>query len=157
IIGQSLGAGRHVLTATTMDVGGHISLPSSATVVSVAPDAPGAHAPVVSASGFNVVSDQAVSFATAAQISANDAGGDSITDFQIYENTPPAGTIDGHFLINGQQQPTGTAIDVTPANLANVQFVGGQFAGQGGTDVLWIRANDGQEFGAWVSFIATTP
>ena len=49
----------------------------------------------------------------------------------------------GHFVVGGVDEAAGTVIDVAPANIGGVQFVGGEFSGNGGTDTLWVRASDG--------------
>ena len=54
-----------------------------------------------------------------------------------------------------QQLPgdrAGMAIDVTAAQLAQTTFQSGS-----GTDDLWVRANDGTDWGAWKEFHVAEP
>ncbi len=48
--------------------------------------------------------------------------------------------------MNGVQQAAVQAIEVSAAELADTYYVGGS---SGGTEQVWVRANDGLEWGAW--------
>ena len=49
--------------------------------------------------------------------------------------------------------PAGTAITVAAADLNNVWIRGGQAAG---SEMMWVRAFDGNDWSAWHSFTVTT-
>ena len=149
---QGLANGTHTFTAETV-YQGQISAPSTVFPVTVDPNAPD-HAPVVSVSSFSVGQDLTVSVNAAANLSVTDPDGNAITQYQFWES--PGSTNGGFYLINGIAQPRSHAITVNASDLAGVLFEGGAFAGSGGTDLLWVRASDGQEYGDWVSFTATT-
>jgi hypothetical protein len=104
------------------------------------------HAPVVIATSFMPTHDQ---FAATSLFSVSDADNDTITAYQFWDSLPAG----GHWIVGGAAQPAGQAIDVTPAQLGSATFQGGS----GTTDHLWIRANDGSEWGAWQGFFVTTP
>src|SRR5213078_2177296 len=59
----------------------------------------------------------------------------------------------GQFVLNGVAQPNGQEIDVTAAQLPQLKYQAGS-----GTDTLWVKANDGFEWGNWSSaFTVTAP
>ncbi len=78
----------------------------------------------------------------------SDPDGDAITAYQIWDT---AGG--GYFTINGVPQASGVAVDVTTAQLAQTNYVGGTFAG---SETVWIRANDGTVWSPWASLVETT-
>jgi hypothetical protein len=102
--------------------------------------------PVVIASSVSATHNQII--AAASLFSATDADGDAITAYQFWDST--GGT--GHWVVGGVAQPTGQAIDVTPAELATATFQSGS-----GSDHLWVRAFDGTEWGAWQDFYVNAP
>ena len=59
----------------------------------------------------------------------------------------------GHFVLNGVAQGTNQEIDVTAAQLSQLSYQSGS-----GADTLWVRANDGTQWGNWSSsFTVTAP
>jgi hypothetical protein len=54
--------------------------------------------------------------------------------------------------VNGVVQGSNVAIDVTAAQLASTTFQSGS-----GSDDLWVRANDGTVWGAWMEFHVNAP
>src|SRR6266540_3296345 len=54
---------------------------------------------------------------------------------------------------SGYAQAAGQSIDVAAADLANTRYMGGANAG---TERVWVRANDGIEWGAWKPWNMTT-
>jgi hypothetical protein len=76
--------------------------------------------------------------------------GETIIKYQFWDSTIASGS--GHFLVNGQIQPAGQAIDVNVASLANTSFQSGS-----GSDLLWVRASDGVLWGNWASFTVSAP
>ena len=55
--------------------------------------------------------------------------------------------------MNGAVQPEHAAIEVMASQLAAVEFLGGNSAGD---DRLWARASDGTGWGEWKPFTITT-
>ena len=81
--------------------------------------------------------------------SVTDADGDSIATYAFWDN----GAGGGQFVLNGVAQPNGREIDVTAAQLPQLSYQAGS-----GTDTLWVKANDGVEWGNWSSgFTVTAP
>jgi len=95
------------------------------------------------AAAQTVLLDQAV--AVASLFSVQDADGDPAVRYEFYDST--AGN--GHFAVNGVEQPINTSIVVAAGDLANATFVGGASTG---SDTVWVRATDGQSMGAWKSW-----
>jgi Ca2+-binding RTX toxin-like protein len=85
------------------------------------------------------------SVAASSLFSVLDADGDPVTGYEFWDST--AGN--GHFAVNGVEQGVNVAIAVQAADLANTEFVG---ASDAGSDQVWVRATDGQSFGAWKSW-----
>ncbi len=56
-------------------------------------------------------------------------------------------------MVNGVAQAAGTNIEVSAANLSQVSYVFGP--GGSPSDTLWVRANDGTQWGRWTAFAAT--
>jgi VCBS repeat-containing protein len=154
---QTLEDALHSFTVTATDAASNVTAPSFPFLVTVSADAPNT-GPTVTANPLNMVQDDVTLIQAAAGISAADADGNAVTQFQLFDDNSARGTDDnnlspdttGYFLINGVAQKAGVNIDVGPADLPNVQFVAGATS-----DILWIRATDGQTFGAWVSFTVT--
>jgi hypothetical protein len=61
--------------------------------------------------------------------------------YQFWDSSNEAAS--GHSI----NQPAGAAIDVTTAQLTATNFVGGSVS-----DDLWVRANDGMQWSAWLEF-----
>ncbi len=107
------------------------------------------HAPVVSVTDLTATKGEA--FAASDLFTASDAdAGDSITQYQFWDST--SDTNSGHFVVDGVQQAAGQNINVDASQLANTSFQTGS-----GSDLLWVRAFDGQDWGAWKSFTVTAP
>jgi probable HAF family extracellular repeat protein len=79
--------------------------------------------------------------------SASDPDGDAITSYDFWDT----GTGGGRFALNGIVQPTNQDIVVTAAQLAQLSYQPGS-----GTDTLWVRANDGTQWGPWSSAFTIT-
>jgi hypothetical protein len=80
--------------------------------------------------------------------SASDADGDSVGTIDFFDSNPDAAS--GYFVFNGVVQGAGQTIAVSAGDLANVSYQFGTAA-----DQLWVRVNDGTDWSAWQSFIAT--
>ncbi|MGN1285088.1 MAG: hypothetical protein ACI4XG_00615, partial [Bradyrhizobium sp.] len=103
-------------------------------------------APIVTAPNVTVVAGETSAPATSL-FSATDPDGDPITQYAFWDT---GGS--GHWVVNGVAQPANTEIDVSAANLSQVSYV---FGPPGSTpDTLYIRANDGYEWGGWTAFTA---
>ncbi len=90
-----------------------------------------------------VLLDQSV--VASSLFSVLDADGDAAAEYQFWDST--AGN--GHFAVNGVEQGVNVAITVSGADLANTLFAGGSSTG---SDLVWVRATDGQTYGAWKSW-----
>ncbi len=98
---------------------------------------------VVSASTFTPP-HRSATMAASTLFSVADADADTITKYQFWDDT--AASTSGHWTLSGVAQGTGQGIEVTAANLANMQWTVGSTA-----DTIFIRAFDGIEWGAWKS------
>jgi probable HAF family extracellular repeat protein len=102
-------------------------------------------APVVTVA--NVTAAHGQSFAASSLFTVSDPDGDAITQYGFW------GTGGGHFMLNGIAQGTNQEIDVTAAQLSQLSYQSGS-----GSDTLWVRANDGTQWGSWSSsFTVTAP
>jgi hypothetical protein len=81
----------------------------------------------------------------AALFNASDADGDAVAQYEFWDSTAGG----GYFAVNGVEQGINVAIAVPAADLANAQFVA---ASTLASDTVWVRASDGQSFGAWKSW-----
>jgi cellulose biosynthesis protein BcsQ len=83
-----------------------------------------------------------------------DAGGYPLAQYQVID-AAGAGSV-GNFLVNGVAKANGAAVTVNASDLSTLSY---KF--QSGSQVLWIRANDGTaadpNWGAWASVTVTTP
>jgi hypothetical protein len=79
--------------------------------------------------------------------SVTDAEGDSITTYGVWDN----GVGGGQFVLNGTTLPSGQGNIITAAQLSQTTYVAGA-----GADTLWVRANDGQLWGAWSNGFTVT-
>ena len=100
-------------------------------------------APVVSASDQTVLLSQAVD--ASSLFSVSDADNDPITQYEFWDSS--AGN--GHFTVDGAEQGVNVSIPVSAAQLAGTKFVGGSASG---SDLVWVRANDGQTWSDWKSW-----
>jgi Ca2+-binding RTX toxin-like protein len=104
-------------------------------------------APVASASGSTLLVSDTVS--ASSLFSVADADGDQMAQYQFWDDVNGG----GYFRINGVQQAAAQSIDVSAADLANTEYVGGSSPA---TEQVWVRANDGLEWGAWRAWNMTT-
>jgi hypothetical protein len=111
-------------------------------------NAPVDHAPVVTAADHIASHDQNI--AATSLFSVSDPDGDPITAYQVWDSTSDPSS--GSWVVGGLAQPTGQAINVTPAELASATFQSGS-----GSDRLWVRASDGTLWSDWVSFNVNAP
>jgi hypothetical protein len=105
------------------------------------------HAPVVTAPNVAATHGE-TSIAASSLFTTTDADNDTITQYAFYDATG-----NGHWVVNGVVQAANTEIDVNAANLSQVSYVFGPTGSA--PDTLYIRANDGFEWGAWQGFTAT--
>jgi hypothetical protein len=98
--------------------------------------------PVVTVSNSNIKASPGQILAASSLFTASDPDGDAITQYDFWDT----GGGGGHFLVSGVTQPTNRDIYVTAAQLAQTTYQSGS-----GTDTLWVRANDGTQWGAWSS------
>ncbi|HEX5957081.1 MAG TPA: hypothetical protein VFY92_00305, partial [Hyphomicrobiaceae bacterium] len=99
--------------------------------------------PVVTAAGSTVLLGQSV--AASSLFAVTDADSDPITQYEFFDST--AGN--GHFSVDGVQAGVNVAIPVTAAQLAATQFTAGSTIG---SDLVWVRAHDGQDWSSWKSW-----
>lgn len=95
---------------------------------------PANNAPVLTTADVNTTANQTLSLASLFNLS--DTDGDTPTRYQLWDSTRDPAS--GHFVVNGADQPAGTVIDISAAQLAQTSF----FTGTAG-DALQIRAFDG--------------
>jgi VCBS repeat-containing protein len=101
--------------------------------------------PVVIASNVTATHNQ--SFAASSLFSVTDADGDTVTTYDLYDQTG-----NGHFVVNGVAQAADTVITVTAAQLAQTTYQSGS-----GADQLYVQASDGTLWSAWQGFTVTAP
>ncbi|MBL8707342.1 MAG: hypothetical protein JNM30_21010, partial [Rhodospirillales bacterium] len=116
---------------------------------SVTTTAPANAAPVVSAPNASVSAGQSV--ALSSLISASDANGDAVTKYRLADGGAASGS--GYFTLNGTPIAANTLTEITAAQLAQVNFVGGSAAG---VDTLAISAFDGTSWSDYKAFSVTT-
>ena len=97
-------------------------------------------APVVSAANVEILTGTAVAAETL--FTVTDADGDAAVRYEFWDDVAGG----GYFRVNGVQQGAMQAIAVTAADLANTDYVAGANVG---VEQVWVRANDGLEWGAW--------
>jgi hypothetical protein len=103
----------------------------------------------------NVTRAHLQSYALSSLISVNDADGDTIKKYQLWDSTRDIHS--GHFIIGNQVQQSATVIEITPQQLAQTFFVTGEIG-----DTLQVRAFDGIDWSAadnaaWAPFTITVP
>jgi hypothetical protein len=112
------------------------------------------NAPVVTTGTANAQHGRSLALSSLFQI--NDADGDTITKYQLWDSTRDPNS--GHFMIGGTAQAASTVIEITAAQLAQTSFVTGAVS-----DSLQIRAFDGIDWSAgdnapWSPFtVSVTP
>ncbi|MBL8705928.1 MAG: S8 family serine peptidase, partial [Rhodospirillales bacterium] len=105
--------------------------------------------PVVSAANATVTAGQSV--ALSSLISVSDPNGDAIARYRFADGSDAAAS--GYFTINGTRLAANTLADITAAEFAQVNFVGGSAAG---TDTVAVAAFDGSVWGDYKVFTVTT-
>src|SRR5205085_1335589 len=88
------------------------------------------------------------SVAASSLFTAHDPDGDPITQYDFWDR----GAGGGQFVLNATAQPTNTDIYVSAAQLSLLAYQAGSSA-----DTLWVRANDGTQWGAWSNIFTVTP
>ncbi|MGY4629097.1 hypothetical protein [Bradyrhizobium sp. USDA 4486] len=111
-------------------------------------NAPLDNPPVVTAADFTATHNQNV--AASALLSASDADGDTVTNYQLWDSTTDPSS--GHWVVGGVAQAANVAIGVTSAQLSTTTFQSGS-----GADDLWARAYDGFAWGPWKEFHVNAP
>ena len=110
----------------------------------------GNHAPVATSADHSLRTNE---WSTVESwVGYSDADGNAATQYQFWDGG--TATNSGYFWTpDNAHHAAGTAITVNAADLGNVWVRGGQTAG---TETLWVRAFDGQQWSAWDSFNFTT-
>jgi hypothetical protein len=96
--------------------------------------------PVVSASDQTLAQGSTV--AASSLFTASDSDGESIVQYDFWDSSG-----NGHFALNGVPQGINQDIYVTATQLAQASYQAGA-----ATDLLYVRADDGTQWGAWTSF-----
>jgi hypothetical protein len=133
------GSGADTLTVQAFDG----SLWSAVKTIKVT--APVDHAPAVTGAGASVALNSHI--AATLLFAVSDADGDAITSYQLQDRSAAASS--GHWEIGGVAQPAGHPIEISAADIASVDFVGGSIAG---IDHLMVRAYDDMVWGNWHNF-----
>ena len=90
----------------------------------------------------SLVASTGQTLAASSLFTATDADGDSITQYDFYDT----GAGNGHWFVNGVAQGSNQEIVVNASQLPQVTYHAGT-----GTDTLYVRANDGLQWGAWAN------
>ena len=105
-------------------------------------------APVVTVA--NHVSAAGSTVAASSMFLVNDADGDTIVTYRLYDSTGSAAS--GKFLLNGVDQGYNQSINLTAAQLAQTTFVAGSVQ-----DQLWVQVYDGTAWSQWYEFYSKPP
>jgi hypothetical protein len=97
-------------------------------------------APVSTWNSNALVASTGQTFAASNLFSASDADTDGISQYDFWDT----GAGGGHWFVNGVQQGSNQEIVVNASQLAQVAYTAGT-----GTDSLFVRANDGLQWGPW--------
>lgn len=103
-----------------------------------------ASAPTLSANDLSLA--DAASVLASSTITADDADGNPLTYF-VWD--AGKGGTSGYFELDGVALATGRSIELTAAEFARLNIVGGDDAG---SETLWVRVSDGTNITNWVSF-----
>jgi hypothetical protein len=103
--------------------------------------------PVVTPTDSYIAASPGQIFAASSLFTASDPDGDRITQYDFWDT----GNGGGHFLVNGVTQPSNSDVYVTAEQLAQTTYQSGS-----GSDLLWVRANDGKQWSAWSPSFAVT-
>jgi Ca2+-binding RTX toxin-like protein len=106
-------------------------------------------APAVAPSGAALTRGSA-SVSAASLIAATDGDGDTMSRYRFFDATSG----NGRFVSSGTPQAEGANIEVTAAQLANLQFA---FGAAGSSDTVWAQVFDGFAWSTWTSFSVTAP
>ncbi len=114
---------------------------------------PGNRAPVVTTANLSVVPGQTLALSN--MFSVSDADNDTITKYQLWDETTDPQS--GYWVVNGVPQTARTVIEITPGQVAQTSFVTGS-----NPDGLQIRAFDGTAWSAadsatWARFTVIAP
>ena len=104
------------------------------------------NAPVVTADDI-VAQVSGVSIPASLLFQGSDADGDTLF-YEVWDGTSVATS--GHWVLDGVEQPTDTAIGVAAADLGKLSYVPGTTG-----DTLQVRASDGTVTSDWVTFKVT--
>jgi hypothetical protein len=103
-------------------------------------------APVVTPVSANVTVSHNSPVVATSLFTASDADGDPIVQYDFWD----AGSAGGTWLNNGSPLQLGTDNFIPAAQLSQITYRGGA-----GTEVIYERASDGIQYGAWVGLHAT--
>ena len=99
--------------------------------------------PVVDASNVTAAHGQN-SILASDLFGVTDADGDSVSRYAFWDTEG-----NGHWLLNGVEMSTNAEIVIAAGQLSQMSYVFGS-----ASDTLYVRANDGAEWGAWERFTA---
>jgi ELWxxDGT repeat protein len=105
--------------------------------------------PVVTAASQTLAKNAVVAAASLFQVT--DADSDPIQYYQFFDNGRAAWS--GVFLLDGVPQATGQEILVAAADLASFSFR----VASAGSDDIYVRAFDGEDWSEWAGFTISTP
>ena len=103
-------------------------------------------APVSTRYTTSLVASTGQTLAASNLFTASDADGDSITQYDFWDT----GAGGGHWFIGNAAQGSNQEILVNASQLSLVSYHAGM-----GSDTLYVRANDGLQWGAWTPFTAS--
>lgn len=104
-------------------------------------------APVATAAASTQYSGWGKTIAASTLFSASDADGHALTSYEFWDGSAAAHT--GAFFINGVQQAANSGIVVAAANLNQVTF---RTATEQVSEILYVRAHDGQAWSNWAQW-----
>jgi serralysin len=110
------------------------------------------HAPVVSVAGTVTLSKGNTLVAASSLFTASDPDGDAIASYGFWNCAGYADEAGGHFVLDGVVLGVNQEINVSAAQLTQLAYQGGSI-----TDTVWVRANDGTQWGDWSSGFKVTP
>jgi hypothetical protein len=99
------------------------------------------------ATGSSMAAQHSQTFAAASLFSVTDPLVDVMATYALWDS----GLGSGHFLLDGVDQGTSREIDVTAGELGRLVYQSGSSA-----DVLYVRANNGFQWGPWSDGFAVT-
>jgi VCBS repeat-containing protein len=126
--------------ATYTDVETHQVIKSAAEIISGRPFSDTYAPPVVAATQSSFTLSHINPVAASTLFTAYERDGEPITHYDFWDN----GSGGGHWSLNGMALASNQDNFVNAAQLSQVTYTPGA-----GTDTLWVRANDGIQYGAW--------